>query len=75
MPTHDVTFEMPKGLVLSKDIRFSIKSDDEKIGTLLISKGNIEWIPANKSVKKHRMQWEKFAKMMEETGRKARIGG
>ena len=73
MPTHDVSFEIPQKVVLSKDIQFEIKSDGSKLGTLLISKGNIEWVPANNSVKKRRLSWEKFADMMETKGTVARI--
>jgi len=39
----------------------------------LISKGNIEWVPANNSVKKRRLSWEKFAQLMESEGKVARI--
>ncbi len=73
MAKHDVSFEIPQKLVLSKDIVFEIKSDGSKLGKLLISKGNIEWVPANNSVKKHRLTWEKFASMMESEGKEARM--
>ncbi len=73
MATHDISFEIPQKVVLAKDIQFEIKSDCSKIGTLLISKGNIEWIPANNSVKKYRLSWEKFARMMETNGTEAII--
>ena len=73
MATHDVSFEIPQKFVLAKDVQFEIKSDGSKLGTLLISKGNIEWIPANNSVKKCRLSWEKFAAMMERDGTVARI--
>jgi hypothetical protein len=73
MPTHDVSFEIPQKFVLAKDVEFEIKSDGSKLGTLLISKGNIEWIPANNSVKKCRLTWERFAGVMESEGTTARI--
>ena len=50
-----------------------IKSDGSKLGSLLISKGNIEWVPANNSVKKRRLSWEKFAQLMETEGKVARM--
>jgi hypothetical protein len=43
----------------STDVRFSIGSDkDGKLGTLLISKGGIEWRPYKKQ--KRNLSWEKF---------------
>lgn len=68
MATHDVSFEIPQKLVLAKDVVFEIKSDGSKLGTLLVSKGNVEWIPASNSVKKHRLSWEKFAELMVTAG-------
>jgi hypothetical protein len=73
MATHDVSFEIPQKLVLSKDVRFEIKTDGAKLGELLISKGNIEWVPANNSVNKHRLSWEKFASLIENEGKTKKI--
>jgi hypothetical protein len=73
MATHDVSFEIPQKFVLAKDVEFLIRSDRVKLGTLLISKGNIEWVPANHSVKKRRLTWEKFAALMESEGKSTRI--
>ena len=73
LATHDVSFEIPQKFVLAKDVVFDIKSDGSKLGSLLISKGNIEWVPANNSVKKRRLRWEKFAQLMESEGKVARM--
>ncbi len=73
MATHRVSFEIPQKFVLSKDIEFEIKSNGKKLGTLLISQGNVEWVPASNSVKKRRLTWEKFAELMESQGKIARI--
>lgn len=73
MATHDVSFKIPPKFVLANDVVFDIKSDGSKIGSLLISKGNIEWKPANNSVKKRRLTWEKFAQVMESEGKVTRI--
>lgn len=73
MATHDVSVEIPQKLILAKDVKFDIKSNGSKLGTLLISKGNLEWVPAKASAKKRRLTWEKFARMMEEGGKEARI--
>ena len=73
MATHDISFEIPQKFVLAKDIVFEVKSDRLKLGSLLISKGNIEWVPANHSVKKKRLSWEKFAALMESEGDPVRM--
>lgn len=73
MATHEVSFEIPQKMVLAKDVKFDVKSDGSKLGTLLISQGNIEWIPASNSVKKRRLTWEKFAEVMSSAGQVARI--
>jgi len=73
MATHDITFTIPQKVVLAKDIEFEVKSNSKKIGTLLISKGNIEWVPANNKINKQRLTWEKFAKVMNGVGSEAKI--
>lgn len=65
--------ELQSTFVLRKDVTFEVKKDDSKLGTLLISKGNIEWVPSGNSVNKHRMTWAAFAKMMESEGRTKKI--
>lgn len=43
MPTHDALFEIPQKCVQAKDIEAEeVRSDEAKLGTLLISMGNIE---------------------------------
>ena len=73
MAAHDVSFTIPQRVLLSKDIEFEVNSDGKKLGMLLISKGNIEWVPAKNSAKKHRFSWERFAAVMEQLGSEARI--
>lgn len=73
MPAHQISFKLPAKQILNKDVEFDIKSDGAKLGTLLVSQGNIEWVPANNSVKKKRLSWEKFALLMESRGRTKRM--
>ena len=68
MAKHDVSFEIPAKFALAKDVVFDIKSDGVKLGTLLISKGNVEWKPSKAVTTKYRMSWEKFAQFMESRG-------
>ena len=73
MAKHAVSFKLPEKLVLAKDVKFDIKSNGSKLGTLLVSQGNIEWVPTYNSVKKHRLSWENFAELMTAQGKTKRI--
>lgn len=75
MPTHDVSLSVITKLVANKDVKIKVKSDEASLGTLLISKGNLEWLPANNSVNKYRLSWERFAELMEESGKQVRKEG
>lgn len=70
---HEVTLDIATKFVLHKDVKVDVRADDEKLGTLLISKGNIEWVPAGNSVNKKRLSWRKFAELMEELGKDVKI--
>ena len=66
---HEVTMDVSSKFVLHKDVSVEIKKDGKKLGTVLISKGNIEWVPSGNSVNKKRLSWSKFAELMEQEGR------
>ena len=55
--------------VMNTDFEVVVKNDSGKLGTLLISKGNLEWRPKGNSVNKRRLTWGKFAEFMEEHGK------
>jgi len=69
---HEVSLEIANKIVLHKDVTLEVKEDGAKLGSLLISKGNIEWLPAGHSVNKHRLSWKKFAELMEKQGKPAK---
>ncbi|MFC3815001.1 hypothetical protein [Lysobacter sp. GCM10012299] len=71
---HEVTLDISTKFVLHKDVEVEVKKDGSKLGTVLISKGNIEWLPSGNSVNKKRISWAKFAELMVEQGRDVRIG-
>jgi hypothetical protein len=73
MANHDVSFKIPQKVVLAKDIELEIKSDGAMLGRLLISKGNVEWIPGGNVTNKYRLSWEKFALLMQAEGNVAKI--
>lgn len=69
---HEVSINLNTNFVLHRDVVVEVKKDGEMLGKLLVSKGNIEWMPANNSVNKHRMSWSKFADMMKNEGKPVR---
>ena len=52
-----------------KDFEVLVRQNDKKLGTMLISKGNIEWVPSGNSINRRRMSWSQFAEVMAEQGR------
>lgn len=72
MPQHEILANIHTKVVGNKDITFEVKEDGSKLGTLLISKGNIEWLPSGNSVNKFRMSWNTFASHIENHGRKVK---
>jgi len=70
--SHEVRVKIDTSVVAHKDLEVKVRSSDGKIGTLLISKGNIEWLPKGNSVNKRRLSWAKFAGFMETPGKPAK---
>jgi hypothetical protein len=72
MPQHEIHLFIPKSIeVVNKDIEVTVYEDDEKLGTLRISKGSLDWTPRNGKNARH-MRWGEFAKLMT-TRRKGRV--
>ncbi len=66
MPKHDVEMSIPTTkVVLSADVVFEIRSDDEKLGELRISRGTIDWAPSNAKIP-IQLTWEQFDRLMRE---------
>ncbi len=49
MATHAVTFEVPERKLGCSDVKFEIKRDAEKFGTMTISNGSVVWFPRSLS--------------------------
>ena len=63
LPKHDVEMRIPTTkVVLSADVVFEIRSDEEKLGELRISKGTIDWAPSN--AKLPQLTWEQFDQLI-----------
>ena len=66
MPNHDIEMSIPTTkVVLNADVVFEVRSDDEKLGELHVSKGSIDWYPylARTPVT---LTWEHFDRLMRE---------
>lgn len=70
---HEVRFKIDTALVAHKDFEIVVKTNNAKLGTLLISQGNVEWRPKGARVNKRRLTWAQFARVMEERGKPAKV--
>jgi hypothetical protein len=64
MPKHDVYATLPDALMEKRDAFFDIYQDGKKLGTITISKGSIEWYPANAKIP-IRLTWSQFDRLMQ----------
>ena len=70
---HDVTITLPERKLGKADVTFSVKRDGYMLGTLLVSKGAIVWVPSGHEFG-HKMSWSTFDLVMQENGRRMRPG-
>lgn len=70
--SHNVRVKIDTALVAHKDFEVIVNAASGKLGTLLISKGNVEWLPKGNHVNKQRLSWAKFATLMEAQGKKVK---
>lgn len=71
---HEISLEFRSSFILRKDVELEVKKDGKKLGTLMVSQGNVEWLPKGNSVNKFRLSWSAFAEMMEENGKSVNTG-
>jgi hypothetical protein len=65
MSEHRVCLELPEVEIKRIDAKFSVYADEEKFGTLEVSKGTLVWFPRGTEIGK-RISWEKFDDLMRE---------
>jgi hypothetical protein len=70
---HEVSATLHTKVVAHKDLEVVVRNDEGKLGTLLISKGNIEWLPKGNSVNKRQLSWKRFAGLIEAEGKTAKV--
>jgi len=63
MARHNVYFELPERELGKVDAKFSIYQNEDKLGEITISKGALEYYPANKQ-KPIRLYWSQFHRLM-----------
>jgi hypothetical protein len=66
---HEVRVKINTAVVANKDFEVEVRTNEGKLGTLLISKGNVEWLPTGNYINKRRLSWAKFAEFMEDYGK------
>jgi hypothetical protein len=59
MARHNVYFNLPIRELGKSDIIIEVYSDEERLGKVTISKGALEWYPAN-AKKPYKMEWAQF---------------
>ena len=70
MPRHDIAMYLPPQGVKNVDVEIAVRSDDDLLGTLKISKGSIDWRPAHNTKYTYVLGWERFAELMEDSGKR-----
>ncbi len=65
MAQHEVDMRIPTTkMVLHADVVFEVRSDGAKFGELRVSKGTIDWCPANAQIPA-KLTWEQFDQLMQ----------
>jgi hypothetical protein len=69
MATHEVSLNITQAIPIgSVDIEIPVRRNGRAFGKVKISKGAIDWMPANKSMTAYYLEWSEFAKVMAEKG-------
>lgn len=70
---HEVRAKIATKVIAHKDLEIVVKTSAKgKLGTLLISKGNVEWLPRGNWINRRRLSWRRLAELMEEKGRRVK---
>ena len=70
---HNVSFTLPERNLGKADAVFTVRQDGYMLGTLLVSKGAIVWVPSGHEFG-HKMSWSVFDSVMQANGRRVRPG-
>lgn len=67
MARHNVTFKVPRSILGNTDIEITVRSDQNLLGTLGISKGGLCWTPADYTYG-YRLAFEDLQRVAREYG-------
>jgi hypothetical protein len=62
---HTISVGLPEAEVVNKDAVIKVRADGRLVGTITISRGNIEWY-SNHWKKPTRLTWTQFDRIMHE---------
>ena len=63
MAKHDVSFTLPRRSLGVADVKFLVKTDGNKVGTLAVSNGSLVWFPVGKK-NGYKIGWKRFDELM-----------
>lgn len=69
---HQVSFTIPERQLDRADIEFRVQEDGATLGTLHVSRGAVDWVPANCQYGR-RLQWSQLAALFEEKGERCTV--
>ena len=68
MATHEITVHPSRPLeVVNADLVIEVSSDGRKLGQLQVSRGTVDWLPAN-HLNPISLEWERFDQIMRDQG-------
>ena len=70
MPRHHLEIELPPKVVLNSDVVFTVRSDGQKLGELLVSRGSLAWLPVHVDDRPYHLSWERLDELMRDHGRR-----
>jgi hypothetical protein len=69
MANHEVSLNITRPIPVGNvDVEISVRRNGRAFGKVKISKGAIDWMPANKSKTAYYLDWNEFAKVMAQNG-------
>lgn len=68
--SHAVSFAVPTRELGRADVKFDVKTEGEKLGTLAVSKGSVVWFPKDHSYG-YKVGWADVDRIFVEQGEKS----
>jgi hypothetical protein len=69
MATHEVSLNISRAIPVGNvDLEFAVRRNGRAFGKVKVSRGAIDWMPANKSKTAYYLDWGEFAKVMANNG-------